>query len=148
MGFRILTNGSARPRREFNPGIPSTNEPRITVHWDGADTNKQNATLGVGVVWVNMQQMIRVGNIQIGVQYQSLNSGGAIALAGSFSPGKLADDIKNNAFWNSIITKEDPNFQVISASLATGVVVSSTTMFTLLKITFPASPCTLQIIAM
>ena len=148
MGSRILTSGSARLRRDFNPSIPVTTEPRITIHWDGTDNNKQNATLGANVVWVNTQQLIRYGQVNMGLQFQSLNSGGAIALAGSFSPGKLADMLKNDATGNSWVTKEDPNFQVISATLATGAVINSTLIYTLVKITFPASPCTLQIIAM
>lgn len=148
MGSRILTSGSARPHFGFNPGIPVTTEPRIVVHWDGTDSNKQNNTLAANVVWVNAEQLIRYGQVNMGLQFQSLNSGGTIAIAGSFSPGKMADMIKNDATGNAWVAKEDPNFQVISATLATGASVNSTIIYTLLRITFPASPCTLQITAM
>lgn len=134
MGAVILTGAAARPHYGHDGGLPVTNEPRILIHWDGTANRKQNSNLADGVVWVDAQQLIRYGSLNMGIQFHSLNSGANIAIAGSMSPGSLAGKLPN--LTAAEITAIDANFAAISAGLATGLVATTTTIYTLLKITF------------
>lgn len=150
MGFRVLTSGSARKHFLYDPNMPVTVEPRILIHWDGVANNKQNATMADGVIWVSAQPLVRYGSLNIGLQIQSLDSGsGVVAVDGSFSPGRLADSIKNDTYGNALVTKESPNFQNIVSGLVSGDVVSSTLVYSLLRITMTVGqPGTVSIIGM
>lgn len=140
MGAVILTS-AVKPHRDRNLGLERgenfTNEPRIEVLWDGVANRKQNNTLADGVVWVDLSQLMRTGIIQGILAFQSRNSGAAtIAIAASFSPGRLANMLTNDAAGNALVTAENPNFAVVSATLANGAIATVQIPYTLAKITF------------
>jgi hypothetical protein len=144
MGSRVINSAGNKPWHGRDHGGGFSNEPRITVHFDGTDNNKQNDNLAARTVWVNLNPVMRPG-IQLSVTMQSMNSGGAIALGGSLAPGRLADILDNSDYGDVLVA--DTQFEVISASLASGVSVSTEKPYSLLRIVFPASPCTLVITA-
>jgi hypothetical protein len=137
---------------DHRPDLPTTNEPRMLIHWDGVANRKVNSNLADGVCWLNPQALIRYGLVNMGLQFHSLNSGaGTIKIEGSMSPGEFADRLKDSsdAWSNAVISKEANNFATISAALASGASVNSTIIYTLLRITFPVgTPCSLSITSM
>lgn len=151
MGIVVLAAGAARPHFTSYGGLPVTNEPRMLLHWDGVANRKQNTNLANGVVWINCQQFLHYGAVNMGLQFHVLNAGAStVKIEGSMTPGYVADRLTNDAWGNAMVTAENGNFKQIAAALANGDSVNSTIVYSLLRITFSAvgTPASLSITAM